>query len=133
MEKIVGYVVSDATVKTFGNHKSVVNFTVAKNRFFTDKDGVRKQSTRFFDCSYWKNPEVAKFLVKGKVVELDGTIDVRAYIKTDDSGAQIAVGVLTVNVSEIGLFGHSEKHAAPSAAQNDPVQSDEEFIEDLPF
>jgi single stranded DNA-binding protein len=113
MEKIVGYAVANAEVKNFDSGKSVVNFTIAENRYYKDNAGKIQQVTRFFECAYWtKNTKAADSIVKGKPVEVEGTIGVRAYIKDESKKSRKAVGVLTLKVRELILLGSKSNGAA---------------------
>ena len=112
MEKIVGYAVANAEVKSFENGNSVINFTIAENRYYKDKAGKAQQVTRFFECAYWtKNTKVAEYIETGKTLEVEGIIGVRAYIKDENKKSRKAIGVLTLKVRELHLHGAKLKGA----------------------
>ena len=128
MEKIVGYAVANAEVKNFDSGKSVVNFTIAENRYYKDNAGKVQQVTRFFECAYWvKNTKVAEFIVTGKTVEVEGTIGVRAYIKDENKENRKAVGVLTLKVRELVLHSSTKSKGADEVASSDVVPDEAPF------
>ena len=130
MEKIVGYAVANAEVKEFESGKSVINFTIAENRYYKDKAGKIQQVTRFFECAYWvKNVKVAEYIVTGKVLEVEGTIGVRAYIKDENKKTRKAVGVLTLKVRDL----HLHSSAKPKENGEVPAPDAETVGDDLPF
>lgn len=67
---IIGRPTKDAAVHTATNSKQVVNFSVAVNDSYKTKEGERVVQTAYFDCSYWRTPNVTKMLTKGLLVEL---------------------------------------------------------------
>jgi single-strand DNA-binding protein len=62
---IIGRLTQDAKVSTLPNEKQVVNFSVAVNDSYKNKQGERVQLTEYFNCAYWISPNVAKVLTKG--------------------------------------------------------------------
>jgi single-strand DNA-binding protein len=75
----VGTIGKDAVVNQVGD-KKVINFSIAHNEKFTDKDGVAHNRTTWVDCNYWgKNANVAPYLKKGTVVGVTGSISSKGY------------------------------------------------------
>lgn len=57
----------------------VVNFTVASNEGYTDKDGQWVEKTEFFDCARFLSKKdgaekLASMLTQGRFVEVEGAI-----------------------------------------------------------
>jgi single-strand DNA-binding protein len=102
---IIGRVTKDAEVRTLSNSKQVVNFPVATNDSYRNKQGERIEQTTYFDCSYWITPNVAKLLTKGTLVELSGTLSTRAW--TGNDGELHAS--LNFHTSQIKLHGSSKR------------------------
>jgi single-strand DNA-binding protein len=75
---IIGRLTKDAEVRTTLQEKQVVNFSIAINDSYRNKQGERIEQTSYFDCSYWISPNVAKILLKGALVELTGRVSTRA-------------------------------------------------------
>jgi single-strand DNA-binding protein len=131
---IIGRVTKDAQVRTLSNEKQVVNFSIATNEYYRNKQGERVEQTTFFDCSYWISPKVAQLLTKGKLVELTGRTTARAWVGTD---GQAHAG-LNFHTSKIVLHGGGQKNdATPSQAtaktENIEVKDHQEIVDDLPF
>lgn len=80
---IIGRLTRDAEVRTLSNKKQVVNFSIATNDNYRNKQGERIEQTTFFDCSYWISSKVAELLTKGTLVELIGRVYTRAWIGKD--------------------------------------------------
>lgn len=81
---IIGRVTRDAEVRALNNEKQVVNFSVAANDGYRNRQGEYIEQTTFFDCSYFISPKVATMLTKGTLVELTGRVSARAW--TDREG-----------------------------------------------
>lgn len=84
---ITGNVAQDAEVKEITNTRSVVNFTVAINEHYSDKNGQKVEKTTYFECAYWRDTEsarkVADVLKKGTKVLVNGDPTSRAFLKAD--------------------------------------------------
>lgn len=102
---IIGRLTRDAEVRTLSNEKQVVNFSVATNESYRNKQGERVEQTTFFNCSYWISPKVARLLTKGTLVELTGSVSSRAWIGKDGE----AHGGLNFHTSQIKLHGSGKK------------------------
>lgn len=102
---IMGRVTRDATVHTTPQDKKVVNFSVAINDSYRNKEGERIEQTSYFDCSYWISPNVAKILIKGALVELTGRVSTRAW--TANNGELRSS--LNFHISTIKLHGNNKK------------------------
>lgn len=76
---IIGRLTRDAEVRTTSQDKQVVNFSVAINDSYRNKQGERIEQTIYFDCSYWISTKIANLLIKGTLVELIGRISARAW------------------------------------------------------
>ncbi|MEG1026407.1 MAG: single-stranded DNA-binding protein, partial [Flavobacterium sp.] len=56
---IIGRLTRDAEVRTTSQDKQVVNFSVATNESYKNKQGEHIEQTTYFDCSYWISTKVA--------------------------------------------------------------------------
>lgn len=128
---ITGRLTRDAEVRTLKDNRQVVNFSVAVNDSYRNKQGERVEQTAFFDCSYWLTPNVAKILTKGCLVELTGKVSVRAW--TDMDGK--ARAGLNFHTSQIKLHSGSKKAETVQATketENNKVVA-QQTEDDLPF
>ena len=128
---ITGRLTRDAEVRTTSQDKQVVNFSVATNDSYRNKQGERVEQTTYFDCSYWITPNVAKLLTKGTLVELSGRVSTRAWTGNDGE----AHAGLNFHTSQIKLHGSSkraETSQAPTQSRSNKVTA-QETEDDLPF
>ena len=123
---IIGRLTRDAEVRTLNNDKQVVNFTVAVNDNYKNKDGERIEQTSFFDCSYWKTPNVVRMLTKGLLVQLTGRVTARAWVGRDGE----AKAGLNFHTSDIKPLGGSKRNETTQASQENILQP---LPDDLPF
>lgn len=126
---IIGRLTSDAQVQTLSNNKQVVNFSVAVNDTYRNKDGETIQQTTFFDCSYWISVNVAKILSKGALVELSGRVSARAWVNAQGE----AKAGLNFHTSKIKLHHSKKSETAPKEAITPQALTTEEDFDDLPF
>ena len=108
------------------NDKQVVNFSIATNDSYRNKQGERIEQTTYFDCSYWISPNVAKILTKGTLVELTGRISAGAWTGNDGE----AHAGLNFHTSKIKLHGGGKKLGT---AQTTTGTSNNNAEDDLPF
>lgn len=128
---IIGRLTRDAEVRTTSQEKQVVNFSVATNDSYKNKQGERIEQTTYFDCSYWITPNVAKLLTKGTLVELSGRVSARAWTGNDGE----AHAGLNFHTSQIKLHGSSKKTETTQATdkpENNKVVP-QETKDNLPF
>ena len=123
---ITGRLTRDAQVHTTPKDKQVVNFSVAINDSYRNKQGKRIEQTTFFDCSYWISSKVAAILTKGTLVELTGRVSARAWTGNDGE----AHAGLNFHTSHIKLHGGGNKAKDGNASNTKQTKETED---DLPF
>jgi len=128
---IIGRLTRDAEVRTTSQDKQVVNFSVATNDSYKNKQGERVEQTTYFDCSYWISPNVGKLLTKGTLVELSGRVSTRTWVGND---GEPRAG-LNFHTSIIKLHGSSRRNeTVQDTAQSDISKvTAQEAEDDLPF
>lgn len=129
--EIIARVIADAEVKTLQSDKQVVNFNVAINDSYKPKGSSEPTKiTTYVQCAYWVNANIAQYLKKGTLVELQGRIGVNAW--NNAQGEPKAA--ITFHVNSIKLHG-TPKYASDSTAIAVPVAASElkEPLDDLPF
>nr|WP_199077112.1 single-stranded DNA-binding protein [Pedobacter sp. ASV19] len=127
MHHLTARLTADATVKTFESGRSVVNFRVAENESYKTKAGEKRIVTRYYDCAYWITPKIAQYLTKGKLIEMIGSVEARAYAGKDGTPK----ATLQMNASKI-VF-HSKAKKEDSEASNAPHSNATAVTDDLPF
>lgn len=136
----IGHLGKDAIVNQV-NGKTVINFNVAHSEKYKDNQGTVINKTVWVACAYWSDKTaVAQYLLKGTLVYVEGTPDVKTY--RDANGENKSN--ITLRVGSIQLLGSKpqegsrDAHSAPSqnapqtnyqtANVGDPLNDD-----DLPF
>lgn len=108
---ITAKITRTAEVRITSNSKEVVNFGVAIIHTFRNKDGEKISQPTFFDCAYWRTPNIVLYLTKGTIVELSGRVSPRAW--TDKEG-NLKTG-LNFHVTEIVFHGVDGKQGGETA------------------
>lgn len=134
---IIGRLTRDAEVRTLSNEKQVVNFSIATNENYRNKQGDRIEQTTYFDCAYWISPKVADFLTKGTLVELNGRVYTSAWLGKNGeahAGLNFHTSNIKVHSSSKQTENKSEqsKKAEKKAVSNSDSKTSEED-DDLPF
>ena len=128
---IIGRLTRDAEVRTTSQEKQVVNFSIAINDSYRNKQGERIEQTSYFDCSYWISPNVAKILTKGALVELTGRASTRAWTANDGE----LRASLNFHTATIKLHGGGKKtdNILDISNQEKRKITEQETVDDLPF
>lgn len=128
---IIGRLTKDAEVRTTSQEKQVVNFSIAINDSYRNKQGERIEQTSYFDCSYWISPNVAKILTKGALVELTGRVSTRAWTANDGE----LRASLNFHTATIKLHGGGKKadNILDISNQEKRKVTEHETVDDLPF
>ncbi len=81
---LMGRITRDPELKTVGEH-TVLNFSVAVDRNYTDEDGEREAD--FISCVAWNGTAefIAKYFSKGSMIAVTGWLQSGSY--EDDNGS----------------------------------------------
>jgi len=128
---LIGRLTQDPELRYTGSGVAVANFTLAVDRPFTNQQGERE--TDFIRIVVWRKlAEVcANNLEKGRLVAVEGRIQVRAYENQDGQRRQ-AVEVVADNVR----FLDWPRDRQSAAGEDDFSLGDDEMDvgdDDLPF
>ena len=127
---IIGRLTRDAQISTLPSDKQVVNFSVAVNDSYRNKQGERVECTEYFNCAYWISTNVAKILTKGALVELIGRVSAKAWIGGDGE----AHAALNFHTSQIKLYGSGKRSETVAGGnRNNSVAPANNSTDDLPF
>ena len=127
---IIGNVTKDAEIRRFEGGRSVINFDVAVNERYKDRNGQKAERTTYVRCAMWReNTSIAQYITKGTKLYVEGSPDADAYVNKEGK----AIGNLKVNVREIEFLGSATKKSesgsgAPAEDVFAPSAND-----DLPF
>jgi len=82
---VLGNLTRDPELRTLPSGQSVVNFSVATNRVYTDKNGAKQQAVEFHNIvAFGKLADIcSRFLNKGKMVLVEGRLQTRSWLGQD--------------------------------------------------
>jgi len=130
---IIGNVGTDPEMRFTPNGNPVTSFRVATSRYYTDKDGQRKQETEWFSVTTWNKlaESCNQFLAKGRRAYIEGRLRSRTW-EGQDGQKRTQVEI----VAERVLF-LDKQAATPGRDEGKPDEGAEAGAEpeaeDLPF
>lgn len=134
---IIGRLTRDAKVRNLSNEKQVVNFSIATNDNYRNKQGERVEQTTYFECAYWISSKVVDFLTKGTLVELSGRAYTSAWIGKDGephAGLNFHTSQIKVHSSSKRTERNSNESQKTTKKEMGKSQSNEnDKDDDLPF
>ncbi len=125
---IVGNVTKDIELKTLPSGQSVVNFSVATNRAYTDKSGAKQQTVEFHNIvAFGKLADIcSRYLNKGKMVLVEGRIQTRSW-QAQDGSKRYRTEILMENM-QLGPRSGGADSGAPMSSPSSPAVPTEEQI-----
>ncbi|OQX71660.1 single-stranded DNA-binding protein [Candidatus Parcubacteria bacterium 4484_255] len=135
---ILGNLTRDPDVKTIPSGQTVASFSVATNRFWTDKtSGEKKKSAEYHNIIAWGRLAeiVQKFLTKGSLVYIEGRLQTRNWedqqgnkkYKTEIIAEKIQLGPRGAGV---GVNTNKENIEMPEERASSPEEIN---VEEIPF
>mgnify|MGYP003576531404 CR=1 FL=1 len=117
---VMGNVTADAVVRSTGG-KNVINFTVAENERYTDKQGVKHETVTFFNCSIWRdNTSLAPYIKRGIKVLVEGKPSAESYVNKEGK----AMAIIKINVRDFEFAGTTKnENSAPAPGKAQPAES----------
>lgn len=106
---IIGRLTGDPQVRTTPAGQQVATFSLATNRAWTDKSGIKKEDVQFHNIVVWgRLAEIAgRFLVKGSVALIEGRLQNRDW--TDKEGHKRRTTEIVAEFLQLGprpMGGH---------------------------
>lgn len=100
---LTGNLGSDAKVREY-NGKQALSFSVAHNEKYKDANAVIHEKTMWINCTLWRDKEtsLAKYLLKGQLVFLEGIPSVGIYKNRDGE----SVADFSLKVTNLELLGN---------------------------
>mgnify|MGYP000917596119 FL=1 len=135
---LIGRLTRDPELRYTPNGVAVANFTLAVDRPFTNQEGEREAD--FIPIVVWQKlaETCANHLHKGRLVAVDGRLQIRSY-ETQDGQRRRVAEVVAGNVQFLDRAGEARR-AVPSGevgggASDDTAGDDfgEINLDDLPF
>lgn len=130
--EIIGRLTRDADLRSLPDGRQVLRFTLAVNDSYPSKGRETPvKKVCFFDCSYWRQSNLAPYLTKGSLVEVHGQLSVRAWTNAEGQ----AKASLQVHVNSVKLHGRTSPATRPEPTDQptDNVKSSFQPLEDAPF
>lgn len=138
MNKIIvsGRLTKDGETRTTESGKSVYSGSVAVNRNFKNKEG--NYDADFFNFVYWNiNDKFKEYLIKGKGVIIEGSLQTRTYEDKD----KIKRHVTEIIAERIELTGEVKQQEKTEVTEFDTLHTKTEYKQpevqlepdDLPF
>lgn len=136
--QLYGNLTRDPELKALPSGQNVVNFGVATNRTYKDKNGAKQEQTEFHNVvAFGRTAEViAQYMKKGRPIFVEGRIQTRSWEK--DGQKQYRTEIIVENfqfgAEGRGGGGGGESQPAPADSGEQIQYPDEEINpEDIPF
>ncbi|AZA54570.1 MAG: single-stranded DNA-binding protein [Chryseobacterium sp.] len=128
---IIGRLTADAKASILKDERSVVNFSIAVNDSYKNKQGEWIKLTEYVDCSFWQSPKVVPVLTQGTLVELTGWASARAW--KDQSGEPKARINFHTSQFKVLKRGGKKSDETFSPQGSDSMGGSNPEHDDLPF
>lgn len=142
---LYGNLTRDPELKALPSGSQVVNFGLATNRTYKDKNGVKQEATEFHNIvAFGRTAEIiAQYCKKGRPIFVDGRIQTRSW-DDKESGKKNYRTEIVVENFQFGADGGrgasagtppAEGGSASVGKSNEEIQYPDEQInpEDIPF
>lgn len=137
---LVGNITADIELKETPSGAKVASFSIATNRYWKNKDGLKEQSVTYHNIVAWNRTAevVAEFTNKGSKILVEGYLDNRSW-EAEDGSKRYRTEVVAESIQ---LLPTSTKNSAPlpeepkaeEAKRTAPTYNDDEpALEDIPF
>lgn len=126
---LIGRLTADPELRYTQSGTAVANFRIAVDRPFTNQSGEREAD--FIPIVVWdKQAETcANYLNKGRLVAVDGRMQVRSYDAQDGSRRWVT----EVVAQDVRFLDWGRQSDQEGDSQKTVTQSDDFFIDDVPF
>jgi single-strand DNA-binding protein len=143
---LIGRLGKDPELKYTPSGAPVVNFSLATDEVFKNRNGEKEKRTEWHTIVAWsKLAEIcSQYLTKGKQVYIEGSIRSRQWEDKQTGGKRTAYEIIARNMTMLGSRGDSERTSAGSPATGEgepsepptapePASAPEITDEDIPF
>jgi len=130
---LIGRLTSDPQLKALPSGQSIVNFRIATDRYFTDKDGNKQKQTEFHNVVlFGRLAEIAsQYLNKGSLAFIEGRITTRNW--DDSSGNKRYRTEIVAERMQLGPKSQQGKQPfSPPQDQIPPQESQKSSEEKIP-
>lgn len=142
--QVIGRITQDLELKQTPNGQSVMSFSVATNRNWTDSSWVKQEQVEFHNIVlWWKLAEIAwEYLTKWKKIFIEWRLQTRTW-EAQDGTKRYKTEIVWENMimldgmkNENSEFSNSSiqwHNQTPAVKKSSPKQEEEISIEDIPF
>jgi single-strand DNA-binding protein len=133
---LIGRLTKDPEMKNLPSGRNLCQISIATDRFYTDKDGNKKQETEFHNIIlFGRLAEIAsQYLRKGSLVFIEGRLRTRNW--EDGSGNKKSRTEIIAERIQLGPKAAPKDELPPieEGKEEIPIVEEEEInIEDIPF
>ncbi len=135
---LIGNLGRDAELKKTPSGTSVLEFSIATNERWNDREGNSQEHTQWFRVSLWgrRADALAQYLQKGKQVYVEGKLRARTY-QGNDGQTRVSLDVRADDIQLLGTRADAGGWGTPSrgvAPPDEPVAGvGEPGDDDIPF
>ena len=118
---LIGRLGRDPELKTFENGVKKASFSIATSEYYKDKEGNRMEQTEWHNIVCWRNlAEISeKFLVKGKLIYLEGRLRTRTW---EDNGVKKYITEIEATTFTMLSTKAEEEHVTPPESRIESPQ-----------
>ncbi len=126
---IIWNVTRDPVIKTTEGGKKIALFNVATNRYFKTADWEQKSEAEFNNCVAWGAlaERLEKYLVKGKLVYLEGRLKTRV-IEKDDGDKLYKTEIVVANVIFLNKRWDFDDTSSSEETKTESVSADDDLF-----
>ena len=130
---LVGRVGKDVEARTFDNNMKAVNFTLATNETYKDKNGEKQEIVEWHNISIIGNlAEIAeKYVKKGDLLYLEGKSKTRSWETKEGERKYMTECVLTSFDGNMRMLGRKNESKPSQENNNQPLAPEPD--DNLPF
>lgn len=126
---IMGRITANPELRQTQGGVSVLSFTVAVDRRFTNPNGERQAD--FIYCVAWRHTAefISKYFVKGQMIAIDGVLQSRNYVDKNGNNRSV-IEVVVENASFCGSKAEtnvSRAHVEDTGNVSDNIQNGDSF------
>lgn len=129
---LIGNLTRDPQLSYLPSQTAVVDFGLAVNRKWKDKDGGAKEDTCFIDCRAYagRAETINKYLKKGQPVFIEGRLDYDSWTAQDGTKRSKH----RVTVENFQFLGGPASNSAPQRSEQNAQQPEpQDSGDDIPF
>lgn len=135
---MIGRVTKDSDVKRTGSGVSICSFSIAVNRRVKEGETWSDKVSFLEMAVFGKTAEnMAKYLVKGQQVAIQGSLEQQRWEKDGAKMSKVSVHVDSIQLlggrRDGGQSGQHERQSAPQQRQEDDFEHQAYADEDTPF